>query len=374
MPPETGTIAPETGIAPEVDTLTKVTVYDDSTRISDDGVEEGVPASGGNSKFTASNLDDPTAHTQKTDYPPSLFTNDRGNLKIVSLVVRNPCLIFWLIIALCVLISFLLQVMVFRASGSTGPFTVPSNEFDLGDIRSIQYDSYRLAKDEVAAQKKLMVKDDREVLKQSELAAIAYWVFEGENPEGVFGSKDAIEGMKDAFDVFLADPKFKDWCVLDYKTSPFGGGGPPADVVDGGESGNGTEAPAVASGNGTRRLSSSAQSSPMMGPAFHRVPGRDERLNIPLNRLTRRVQADANTEDEELDCQPPLSPLTMYYASEWDNEKAAAIIEEFSDPAKVEKFNTLALCYIQGVYCELLSDVPAEDTLWALELGGVSVP
>lgn len=52
-------------------------------------------------------------------HPPSFFTDHRGNLKAVNLVVRNPCLIFSLLIAICLVLTFLLYALVFRtADGS----------------------------------------------------------------------------------------------------------------------------------------------------------------------------------------------------------------------------------------------------------------
>jgi len=236
-------------------------------------------------------------------YPPSFFTDDRGNLKAVNLVVRNPCLIFWLILILCFVIAFLLQVLVFRAAEGGSPFTVPRNEFDLADVRSIQYDSYRLAKTEVQTAKAAFDANEggqEKIQKQSELAAIAYWVFEADTAntdKGVFGTSDSIQGMKDAYDIFLDDPAFKDYCVLDYRT------------------------PVAA--NETRK------------------------------------------------CRVPLTPLSMYYASEWDEEKVAAVIDQFKDPAKIELFNTAGLCALQNLYCELLSttNITMEDRMWAFALG-----
>jgi hypothetical protein len=55
----------------------------------------------------------------------------------------------------------------------------------------------------------------------------------------------------------------------------------------------------------------------------------------------------------------------MYYASEWDDEKVAAVIEELKDPENVELFNSLALCVIQGAYCDLVPDISTEDQIWA---------
>ena len=282
---------------------------DDAPEKNDADIEEAVPASAVESddSFKSNkSADSPTAtaatseeqQPQTPQYKPSLFTNDRGNLKIVAFVVRNPCLVFSLIITICIVLTFLLIALVFRTAENGNPFTIPVNEFDMQDVRSIQYDSFRLARDKVKAAKKASELGGKVVERQSELADIAMWVFESETPKGVFGSASAIEGMKDAFDIFMDDPEFEKYCVLDYR--------------------------AELGGNETER-----------------------------------------------DCQTPLTPLAMYYASEWDGEKAAAVIEELKDPSKVDKFNELALCYIQGIYCDLVdaNSTSTEDIMWAMELG-----
>lgn len=69
------------------------------------------------------------------------------------------------------------------------------------------------------------------------------------------------------------------------------------------------------------------------------------------------------------ECSAPLTPLLMYYPSEWDEEKAAAVIEELKIPGNMAKFNSLALCIIQGLYCELVPDVTLQDKMWAGMLG-----
>ncbi|KAL7540180.1 hypothetical protein ACHAXR_009933 [Thalassiosira sp. AJA248-18] len=270
---------------------------DDDNEEKKDGsapdIEEAVAATTSEAAKTGASVHQ---SQQQPSYPPSFFTNERGNLKIVSFVVRYPCAIFTFLIALCIIISFLLQVMVFRTAEGGNPFTLPSNEFDLDDVRSIQYDSYRLARDEVQASKNAMANQAKNIQKQSELADIAMWVFESETPEGVFGSAESIEGMKDAFDIFIEDVGFKDYCVLDY---------------------------------------------------------------------TKEVAAN-----ETRECLKPLSPLVMYYASEWDEDLVAGVIEQLEDDDKVELFNSLALCYIQGIYCELLpEDISPADAAWAIGLG-----
>lgn len=41
-------------------------------------------------------------------------------------------------------------------------------------------------------------------------------VFEAETPTGLFGDTQSIQGMKDAYDIFLDDPGYKDYCLFNY--------------------------------------------------------------------------------------------------------------------------------------------------------------
>lgn len=304
MPPESGTIAPEAPAensddnfndSGSVSAVNKYTpgnapdVEEAVAALPEDNEEAITPAKPSSSQAFKS--------TQFPIHPPSFFTNERGNLKVVAFVIRKPCAIFSFLIALCFIIAFLLQVLVFRAS-ETGGFTLPSNEFDVNDVRSMQYDSYRLAKDQVQATRKVLEQGSKVTLRQSETAAIAMWVFESEegNDAGVFGSADSISGMKEAFDIFMADPNFVDYCLVDYSKT------------------------------------------------------------VGVN--------------ETQPCRQPLTPLSMYYASEWDEAKVASVITQLSDSERVDQFNTLAQCYIQGLYCENVSNATSlEDIAWAVGLG-----
>lgn len=240
---------------------------------------------------------DPTSEEQETkpltnaeEYPPSFFTDDQGNLKFVNLVVRNPCIIFCSILVLCLGISFALIALVFSEGN---PFTEPSNEFDLEDIRSIQYDSLRLAQSRVEEQRD--ANDNiASVDKQSQVGDLTYWVFEAQTDAGVFGSAESIESMKDAFDVFMEDPAFENYCWLDYPNNP----------------------------------------------------------------------------NKTVECDVPLTPLSMYFASEWDSEMVGHVIEQLKDPNNVELFNSLSLCYNRGLYCDLVpEDTDRADIEYVVELG-----
>lgn len=172
---------------------------------------------GGNSADEDVAADDDDEMKPRTQ-EPTFFSDDRGNLKAVNMVCRHPCKIFWVLMILCFAISFLLQILVFRTAEDGNPFTPPQNEFDLKDLRSIQYDSLRLARDKVQKDRDADSQGALATPKQSEVTDLAYWVFEAETDEGVFGTRESIESMKAAFDIFWKDDKFPDWCLLDYRT------------------------------------------------------------------------------------------------------------------------------------------------------------
>jgi len=230
----------------------------------------------------------------------SCWSDERGNLKVVNLVVRNPCKIFWLIIALVVALTFVLNIAVFRTAENGNPFTLPGNEFDLMDVRSIQYDSMRLASDKVRGDRVDMGMEGKTTLKQSELEAVQYWVFEASTPSGLFGDEESIEGMKDAYDIFLNDPGYEDYCLYNYPR------------------------------------------------------------NLSLV-----------TENTTVECTSPLTPLLMYYASYWDPEAVAEVIEELKDPAKIEALNKVGVCANPQVFCppEIVETFTPEEVFFAFSFG-----
>ena len=183
-------------------------VYDDN---NDDDVEANNAADDDDEKKSGAAVAE--THT------PTCFSDARGNLKFVNLVVRNPCCIFFSILILNLVISFLLIAVVFRAGN---PFTSSENEFDLKDKRSVQYDSLRLAIKEVSDDRDAVSSDGVVVPRQSENADVTYWVFEGETDGGVFGTPESIGAMKEAFDLFLTDQRYPEFCRLDYPSNSDG--------------------------------------------------------------------------------------------------------------------------------------------------------
>eukprot|EP00977_Amphora_coffeiformis_P019207 scaffold7012_cov157-Amphora_coffeaeformis.AAC.15 len=224
----------------------------------------------------------------------TFWSDDKGNLKFVNLVVRNPCCIFCSILLACIALSFLLIVIVFQ---NGNPFSDPGSEGDLKDERTIQYDSLRLAHEEI---EDALADLATAVPQQSETADFTYWVFESKTPQGVFASESSIAAMKEAFDLFLLHEQYDQYCKLIY--------------------------PSTATNS-------------------------------------------SNAGDSEPYCDPPLTPLTMYYAAEWNETAVAAVLEQLKTPGNIELFNQLALCYTRGLFCDLVSDdVDPADIEFALQL------
>lgn len=148
--------------------------------------------------------------TASSEYP-TWFSDEHGNLKYVNLVVRYPCCIFCTQLFAILAITVLLFVVI-AAEGQ--PFSDPETESDLKDIRSIQFDSLRLAQEQVEEDRRNALAEI--IPQQSELADYTYWIWEAETPGGVFTSRQAIAHMKEAFDLFLEDQEWGDYCLLVY--------------------------------------------------------------------------------------------------------------------------------------------------------------
>lgn len=154
--------------------------------------------------------------SRREKYPPSFFTDDIGNLKFVNLVVRHPCKIFFAILALNILFTALLIPLVF----SGNPFSNPGSQYDVNDVRSIAYDSLKLAEEEVTADRALL---EMEIAApparaQEQQLDSTIWVYEAEEETGVFGSTESVRGMKESLDLFMDDPNYETFCWKRYST------------------------------------------------------------------------------------------------------------------------------------------------------------
>jgi len=161
------------------------------------------------------------AFSSKSPFPnplkkATLWADERGNLKFVKVIVYRPFAIFFSILFICFILSFVLYQIVSR-DGKI-PFTDPGNQFNLKDKRSIQYDSLRLASYDIKSVRNNIEGESSATLVQSENSDITYWTFESEQPGvGVFGTRTSIEAMKKAVDLFSEDINYSQYCQIDYR-------------------------------------------------------------------------------------------------------------------------------------------------------------
>jgi len=234
----------------------------------------------------------PSESESKCPHPPSFFTDQCGNLKFVNLVVRYPFVMFWSILTICSVFTVLLAKNV---SKKGNPFVDPGEEYDMKDLRSSSYDSLRLAIDEVRLKRESLgeidsIKTVMKVKYQEKVVDKALWIYESKTPEGLFGTKQSIQAMKEAYDLFTEEESHEFYCQLKY-------------------------------------------------------------------------------ENVTSECVLPLSPLNMYYASEWDHANAQIIIDELANPENIKLYNNNALgvCVEFGI-CPESELVDEKDFAWAIAL------
>jgi hypothetical protein len=152
-----------------------------------------------------------------SDSRNNLFTDAKGNLKFVNVVVRNPCVIFFFTIALCIGIVIALTSIVFE---NGNPFTSDETTFDLYDRRSIAYDSLRLASTEIRGIRAQSTSKQAEevntpIRTQETLGDMTYWIYESKTENGLF-SKEALSTMRSTEIMLTRQKKYPQYCLLEY--------------------------------------------------------------------------------------------------------------------------------------------------------------
>lgn len=143
----------------------------------------------------------------------------KPDLLFVKYVVKYPKLIFILLFGMCMVVTMSLGPLVFSKGN---PFTDPSALYDIYDIRSVAYDSFRLAREEVmelreAFQMETSDKKDEPTQIQEDGADVTFWIYESQNTEtGLFGSAESIQYMRRAEMLFPSHPDFVKFCRLEY--------------------------------------------------------------------------------------------------------------------------------------------------------------
>ena len=254
-----------------------------------------------------------------------LFTDAQGNLRLVNFTVKYPCCVFSFILMVAVSISIALLLLLVQTGEN--PFADPSMEYNVHDIRSIQYDSLKLARRQVTDRvssitapqqpnKHRRHNDTRRSLQETDeerewiLANsrpqevdldFTIWVFESQTDD-LFGSAESIKAMKDALDIFINDPDYQKYCRRIYFDSPM--------------------------------------------------------IGLLLNTTSDNV------------CMPPLTSLYLYYAKQWDSDTASAVIQHLSSKTNVQRYNALAICLEYKMYCDQVPPAynNSLDWEWATQL------
>eukprot|EP00586_Coscinodiscus_wailesii_P002494 CAMPEP_0172484404 /NCGR_PEP_ID=MMETSP1066-20121228/11874_1 /TAXON_ID=671091 /ORGANISM="Coscinodiscus wailesii, Strain CCMP2513" /LENGTH=1021 /DNA_ID=CAMNT_0013248915 /DNA_START=151 /DNA_END=3212 /DNA_ORIENTATION=- len=240
--------------------------------------------------------------------PSNEEAETKQTLPFVKLVVRYPCGVFTATILFCFLLCFLLGRFTF---GAGSPFTDENSSFDIYDVRSVAYDSFRLAREQVAFERDIFEEQQQQAggggggggdpaapptfRIQEKTGDLTYWIFESETPEGLFHSADSIGVMREAETLFSQKSSYRQYCQLRYS-------------------------------------------------------GDD----------------DDNTTTSS--CVKPLSALNMYYASEWNTTVSERVVEELSREGNKDRYNAVALCVEYYMDCDSLSPELTASLGWARRL------
>eukprot|EP00961_Rhodomonas_salina_P208334 2811287-Rhodomonas_salina.1 len=148
----------------------------------------------------------------RKEHEPTWFSDEVGNLKLVNFVVKRPCCSCFSVLLICLVMIVLLAAIVV---GDGNFITNDVNDYDLYDVRSKAYDSFRLAKE--AVEDKRDLKENAGVVdpRQSEALDMVYWIYEAQTDGGMF-TKKALQDMKEADDIMLADKDWDQYCVLEH--------------------------------------------------------------------------------------------------------------------------------------------------------------
>ncbi len=93
-----------------------------------------------------------------------------------------------------------------------------SYRYDIHDVRSITYDTLRLAIEEknaaFAASQRRRLNEDEE-LPQSSLGDITYWIYEAKTDDGLF-TAESVASMYEAEATIIGHSQYNEYCHLDY--------------------------------------------------------------------------------------------------------------------------------------------------------------
>jgi len=281
-------------------------------------------------------IEDESSDDEKDEKKKVTVISDESsdqNLFFVYWMIRYPFQLFFCILALAVAISLVSINLVVQSGGN--PFVSPTIEYVASDVRTLQYNSIRLAQQEIFSRSdaqiptplaveqrvdrhrkhndtsaRFLKTDSENTLQTSETTIDSVTlVFESKNSnQNIFGSSESIQQMKSVVDMFIIHPDYEKYCRKN--------------VLE--------------------------------------ISNRTQDLNL----------TEAPTQDQESRlCMPPETALNMYYASEWDSYLVQAVIEQLT-PSNIDRYNELSSCIEYNINCVGISSKynTTHDFEWAYHL------
>jgi hypothetical protein len=326
--------------------------------------------------------------SRREQYKKGLFTNERGNLRFVAVTVRHPCKIFVLIlIVTLVLVMGLFQSFVPSGDGeddesSGNPFSDPGSQYDTNDVRSLAYDSLRLAVEEVED-----VRDNDKARRHRFLSLSSHAEEEDKKKHHPTTLRDVLASTG-LFPMEILLTKKQSGAMTRTHSPPTSSsrrrrlernyqrrnhrklqGGPPA------MSDNNGTVPVrrnqeqllditywvyEADTNNPNGVFGSAASIAAMRKS-HDLFLQDTNYETFCWKeyyyqedITMVNGTNTTTPVVSSRCRPPTSPLNVYYPKSYDAEIAASIITQLSDPANVETYNAVSLCLEFDMLCDYI--------------------
>ena len=223
--------------------------------------------------------------------------------KFVKFAVRYPVRIFLVIFSLCL---FTCIALARSAIKDGNPFTSNDTSYDLSDIRSISYDSLRLAREDVVSsflESAPFYEDgddaslhnvERQTRLQEDIGDVTYWIFEAKTEKGVF-TNVTLPLMRSAERMLTRHKQYPNYCRLLYTANN-----------------------------------------------------------------------EAGNNETESRCQKSISVVNIFYASHWNSTAVQRVISELATNDKVMLYNTLAACTEYDMLCQYLpTSIATHDRQWA---------
>lgn len=145
--------------------------------------------------------------------PTSFLSDEKGNLKFVNAAVRYPCVMLGAVISTCIFMTAIFGIELSQLG--TSIFS-QSREYDAFDIRSIRSDTVSAAIASVARARDNAETSEVVVRTLEEIADFTYWIYEAEKGSGLL-TKDNIEMMRAAENMFASHEHAADWCLTEYE-------------------------------------------------------------------------------------------------------------------------------------------------------------